>query len=683
MADCSNTPTPESTANFDLDSRCFSEVMTSNADYTTAKASDGNVKKTFASALRDAGWEHVGEWSTNPLVTSSNQVIPYAGTNQLFRPLSIPYQVDSATNPNPNALLPDPATGYAGELRDVSKFATDEDITEAQNEILGGSIFKGINGDYVQDGENINSGTTHILISTLGKKYLVKLDPVESGQISSINYDGAVIGGANVKFKHMGYAESLKSEKGRDVQEELSLSEQKQTNYVNLLRSFTPIKNQFRVYDSSRNVDVMCIYGNGKYVQYYFSFVEGDYITQGSAYTGNWVVSTINESGVKADACDYTGTWVNSTESINGYTKEQGATLKATINNTVKGNKLFFRHQSRDDGGDFSYVVKFNGSKISDGVISTYEPESQKEVDELLDDSLMIGEYEITLTYITSDPSKRGWITSLSQNVFLSAQPIYDADPSSSEVITTPSNKDFAIEVAPSSHPSSFELIPTHSGVKTDFEASERKWIIDGKEYLNSDLYEGLVIECKNLKLVQHVYGRNTASGSTNLCEIYGIQEINEFGELVMNGYLKPLEEIVFGNGYTMMHVGYLEGSDSFSTGIGNSYPITAPASQTNIPLISESDICINTCYLGRTNGSLVQNVANAMKVSSPNKTWRRNETKLGIDEMSYLQLRTSSVAKFYSNIFLKPFTSSGIISWSGKYKMVNDDLVDIVGKSF
>lgn len=131
MADCSNTPTPESTANFDLDSRCFSEVITSNADYTISKASDGKSKKTLAAALRDAGWEHVGEWSTNPEVTEPNQVIPYAGTNQLFRPLSLPYQVDSATNPNPNNLLPDPSTGYAGELVDVSKFADEEDVYES------------------------------------------------------------------------------------------------------------------------------------------------------------------------------------------------------------------------------------------------------------------------------------------------------------------------------------------------------------------------------------------------------------------------------------------------------------------------------------------------------------------------------------------------------------------------
>ena len=118
MADCSNTPTPESTANFDLDSRCFSEAMTSNADYTTARASDGGVKKTYAAALRDAGWNHTGEWSTNPEVTEANQVIPYAGTNQLFRPTSLPYQVDSAAHPDPNSLV-------GTDLVDVSKF-TDE-----------------------------------------------------------------------------------------------------------------------------------------------------------------------------------------------------------------------------------------------------------------------------------------------------------------------------------------------------------------------------------------------------------------------------------------------------------------------------------------------------------------------------------------------------------------------------
>ena len=114
MADCSNTPTPESTANFDLDSRCFSEVMTSNADYTTSKASDGNSKKTIASSLRDAGWVSVGEWSTNPTLTKPSEYVYL--NNQRFAPVNLPYTVDSVANPDPQVLVD------SGALRDVSSF---------------------------------------------------------------------------------------------------------------------------------------------------------------------------------------------------------------------------------------------------------------------------------------------------------------------------------------------------------------------------------------------------------------------------------------------------------------------------------------------------------------------------------------------------------------------------------
>ena len=196
MADCSNTPTPESTANFDLDSRCFSEAMTSNADYTTARASDGNVKKTFAAALREAGQDHVGEWSTNPQVTESNQVIPYAGTNQLFRPLSLPYQVDSATNPDPNALLPDPSTGYTGELVDVSRFINQD--------LLGDySSYESKNTEELVQGKTLNdevivisSGQTwytqgySVAGDGAGAKYLVQNGQTGDGVVDLNSSDG-------------------------------------------------------------------------------------------------------------------------------------------------------------------------------------------------------------------------------------------------------------------------------------------------------------------------------------------------------------------------------------------------------------------------------------------------------------------------------------------------------------
>ena len=201
MADCSNTPTPESTANFDLDSRCFSEAMTSNADYTTAKASDGNVKKTFAAALREAGWEHTGEWSTDPLVNESNQVIPYAGTNQLFRPLSLPYQVDSATNPDPNALL-------GTELVDVSEFTdissvyrTTERKFNSISEMLSSSDLKEFDLIFVSEVGakfSVRKGTSpYPLIdkqSAVETEFYFKLLPIE-GTNYSYSFIGA--GGRN------------------------------------------------------------------------------------------------------------------------------------------------------------------------------------------------------------------------------------------------------------------------------------------------------------------------------------------------------------------------------------------------------------------------------------------------------------------------------------------------------
>ena len=201
MADCSNTPTPESTANFDLDSRCFSEAMTSNADYTTAKASDGNVKKTFAAALREAGWEHTGEWSTAPLVNESNQVIPYAGTNQLFRPLSLPYQVDSATNPDPNALL-------GTELVDVSEFTdissvyrTTERKFNSISEMLSSSDLKEFDLIFVSEVGakfSVRKGTSpYPLIdkqSAVETEFYFKLLPIE-GTNYSYSFIGA--GGRN------------------------------------------------------------------------------------------------------------------------------------------------------------------------------------------------------------------------------------------------------------------------------------------------------------------------------------------------------------------------------------------------------------------------------------------------------------------------------------------------------
>lgn len=63
-------------------------------------------------------------------------------------------------------------------------------VNEAQNEIIGGSIFRGSNGEYVQNGEIVPIGTTHI---KLGEK-IFRLSKTASGVISNIKTNSEGVG---------------------------------------------------------------------------------------------------------------------------------------------------------------------------------------------------------------------------------------------------------------------------------------------------------------------------------------------------------------------------------------------------------------------------------------------------------------------------------------------------------
>lgn len=99
-------------------------INAKDAELSTDLAPLGQVKSLIAEVVEKPLplWSHVSDWTTDPFVTESNQVIPYHATNQLFRPRTVPYQVDSNSHPDPNALLPDLSSGYEGELLDVSSF---------------------------------------------------------------------------------------------------------------------------------------------------------------------------------------------------------------------------------------------------------------------------------------------------------------------------------------------------------------------------------------------------------------------------------------------------------------------------------------------------------------------------------------------------------------------------------
>lgn len=87
------------------------------------------------------------------------------------------------------------ATGYA------SAKELDEAITVAQNDIVGGSIFKGSNGEYVQNGDVVALGTTHLRVLIGGEPTIVSMSPIANGVISSLTDNGATIGATSVSYE--------------------------------------------------------------------------------------------------------------------------------------------------------------------------------------------------------------------------------------------------------------------------------------------------------------------------------------------------------------------------------------------------------------------------------------------------------------------------------------------------
>lgn len=84
-------------------------------------------------------------------------------------------------------------------------------VTESQNDIVGGSIFKGSNGETVENGDVVDPGITHLRVLVDGNPAIVTMSPLSSGLVSSLTGESAVIGGVTVSFNSVdGLSSGLK-----------------------------------------------------------------------------------------------------------------------------------------------------------------------------------------------------------------------------------------------------------------------------------------------------------------------------------------------------------------------------------------------------------------------------------------------------------------------------------------
>lgn len=83
--------------------------------------------------------------------------------------------------------------------------SVENEVKEVEERLLGpgAKIYRGSNGSYVQDGDVVPVGTTHLAVVINGKVEDVSMSPVASGAVSLLTETGATIGGASVYFERI------------------------------------------------------------------------------------------------------------------------------------------------------------------------------------------------------------------------------------------------------------------------------------------------------------------------------------------------------------------------------------------------------------------------------------------------------------------------------------------------
>lgn len=141
----------------------------------------GGVNATLNALLGAIGLYSVGFWTDDPTLTEVNQYVRDNSTGLDYQPVTLPYTVNSALNPDPETLV------TSGVLKRVNE-VTQQDLIDQLGLLVGGSVYPGDDGAYVKNGDTVPSLTEYVLTS-IGLLEIVSTQDagVESGVIASLN----------------------------------------------------------------------------------------------------------------------------------------------------------------------------------------------------------------------------------------------------------------------------------------------------------------------------------------------------------------------------------------------------------------------------------------------------------------------------------------------------------------
>ena len=215
---------------------------------------------------------------------------------------------------------------------------------------------------------------------------------------------------------------------------------------------------------------------------------------------------------------------------------------------------------------------------------------------------------------------------------------------------STGSNREFALSIRPANRSTaSAQWVPMHNGVPTAVRASDPLFMAPAGRIDMQDAYSGERFReiQGHLEVIQHVYGRHTATGSTNLIEIWTSHKFYPDGSVVVTGRWKALEDIYLDKGYVLMLPTNAALTQRVVTSRGRAYANT-DAKYGDTETMENHDMAISYgVVLHRT-----VNFALAVSYDNAHETLRRDEPGKPDSGAAFIDHRNSSTMKIYNQLF-------------------------------
>lgn len=436
-----------------------------------------------------------------------------------------------------------------------------------------------------------------------------------------------------------------------------------QADYVEMLgaRSRT---SRLQLEKTADGFQVSCITSDGTaHVTYQFPTPTDDYWVAGEVWVGGIGPGVVSERGWASLATS--GSYQTDTTV---YTTQVGASFDCQVTVPSSGGSVLLNHYTDTRGGVWHLTLGELEMSVSThnagGPNGVFTKTGFQDVPG--------GTYTLHGEFLGEDPehaptaTARGWLGSTdgSRPTVIVQAPTLSMD----TLLAPKSNRDFALDLAPASGGDP-EFVPYH-GYPTGV-AAEPAAIYDGAKIIDlAGMAVGELQSVSSFEIVQHIYGRNSGSGTANLIEVWTSHRIHPDARLSITGRWKALQEISLNRGYVIM--GPVTGDlfDRMVTSTGHEYANSEDLYGTSTTLTAESDVAQSFCFLS----SSKPDVGMAFRYNNAAETIRRGlDGKRPEEDRSFLEHRNERFLKHYQTLY-----ANGAIIPAGTVHRFSGDYIHV-----